>query len=80
MTKDDVEWIHTERGLNQIMKTLLVWLLIFILPILIQNNIFHHAEFETMKLDSSDVQIDLKEYIRDEEKKDIKSKDYEMEM
>src|SRR5699024_2310664 len=46
----------------------------------LQNNIFYHAEFETMKLDSPDVQIDLKEYFRDEEKKDIKSNDYEMEI
>lgn len=46
----------------------------------LQNDIFHQAEFETMKLDNADVQIDLKEYFRDEKKKNIKSNDYEVEI
>jgi len=46
----------------------------------LQNNIFHHDEFGTMKLDRADVQIDLKEYFRDEEKQNIKSNDYEIEI
>ncbi|MDY0407193.1 hypothetical protein P5G51_019320 [Virgibacillus sp. 179-BFC.A HS] len=46
----------------------------------LQNNIFHHVEFKKMKLVNDDVQIDLKEYFRDEEKKQVKSMNDEMEM
>lgn len=46
----------------------------------LQNNIFHQIDFQVINIESVDLQIDLKEYFRDEEKKQIKSQDYEMEM
>ncbi|OZU88635.1 hypothetical protein CIL03_10085 [Virgibacillus indicus] len=45
-----------------------------------QNNIFHQTDFTAMNLETADLQIDLKEYFYDEEKKQVKTKNCEMEM
>ncbi|WP_087974572.1 hypothetical protein [Oceanobacillus rekensis] len=46
----------------------------------LQSNIFHHTDLQVMNLESADLQIDLQEYFHDEEKKQVKAKNYEMEM